>query len=74
MNKNFTLLVDKEHNVQKVANTVVKFVYQDKSYLVYSIDENDQDRQIFTSELIRNSEGKNFIITIVSVCKMPENL
>lgn len=61
MNKNFTLLVDKEHNVQKVANTVVKFVYQDKSYLVYSIDENDQDRQIFTSELIRNSEGKNFI-------------
>lgn len=61
MNKNFTLLVDKEHNVQKVTNTVVKFVYQDKSYLVYSIDENDQDRQIFTSELIRNSEGKNFI-------------
>lgn len=60
MNKGITLL-DKINNVPKLANTIIKFNYENKEYLIYSIDENEQNKQIFTSKLTSNSEGKYFI-------------
>ena len=60
MNKSFILL-DKTNNVQKNANTIIKFSLEGKDYLTYSIDENEQNKQIFVSKLIVNSEGKYFI-------------
>ena len=60
MNKSFILL-DKTNNVQKNANTIIKFTLEGKDYLTYSIDENEQNKQIFVSKLIVNSEGKYFI-------------
>lgn len=63
MNKCFTLL-DK-NNIQKVANEIVKFNFEGMDYLVYSIDENEQNSQIFVSRLILNSEGKYYIDNIL---------
>ena len=63
MNKNF-ILTDKINNNQKGASTIIKFNLDEKDYLIYSIDENEQNKQIFVSKLILNSEGKYFIDNI----------
>lgn len=60
MSKKF-ILVDKEHNAEKEALCLVKFNYESNDYLVYSVEESEENRQIFASRLILNSEGKYFI-------------
>lgn len=65
MNKNFVLM-DKTNNTQRNATAVIKFNYENNDYLIYSIDENEVNKQIFVSKLILNSEGKNFIDNILS--------
>ncbi len=64
MNKNF-ILIDKTNNLQKNATAIIKFTFENKDYLVYSIDENDVNKQIFVSKLILNSEGKSFVENIL---------
>lgn len=64
MNKSFVLL-DKNNNLQKNATVIVKFSLEGRDYLVYSVDENEQNSQIFVSKLILNSEGKYFIDNIL---------
>lgn len=64
MNKNF-IVQDKNNNIQKNANTIIKFNFENKDYLIYSIEENEENRQIFVSKLILNSEGKYFIDNIL---------
>lgn len=64
MNKNFVLM-DKTNNTQRNATAVIKFNYENNDYLIYSIDENEVNKQIFVSKLILNSEGKNFIDNIL---------
>lgn len=63
MNKSFVVF-DKNSNLQKSANIIVKFNFEDCDYLIYSIDENNDNGQIFVSKLILNSEGKYFIDSI----------
>lgn len=65
MNNNF-ILFDKKNNVEKKAQFVVKFDFEGNNYIVYSIDENEQNCQIFVSKLILNSEGIYFIDEITS--------
>jgi len=64
MNKSFVLL-DKVNNLQKGATSIVKFNFEGKDYLVYSLEENEQNSQIFVSRLVLNSEGKYFIDNIL---------
>ena len=64
MNKNFVLM-DKSNNTQRNATAVIKFNYENNDYLIYSIDENEVNKQIFVSKLILNSEGKSFIDNIL---------
>lgn len=64
MNKSFVLL-DKNNNLQKNATAVVKFNLDGRDYLVYSVEENEQNSQIFVSRLVLNSEGKYFIDNIL---------
>jgi len=64
-NKSFVLL-DKNNNLQKNATAIVKFNYDGKDYLVYSIEENSENDQIFVSKLVVNSEGKYFIDNLLS--------
>ena len=65
MNKSF-LLLDKNNNLQKNADIICRFTFDECDYLVYNIDENDENGQIFVSKLIFNSEGKCFIDTIAA--------
>lgn len=60
MNKKF-VLVDKTNNLERNAEFIVRFSYENKDYLVYSTDESEQNKQIFASRLVLNSEGKYFI-------------
>ena len=60
MNKNFVLM-DKTNNTQRNATAVIKFNYENNDYLIYSIDENEVNKQIFVSKLILNSEGQSFL-------------
>ena len=64
MNKQF-LLLDKINNLQKIANCIVKFNFDVKDYIIYYVDENDNNCQIFVSKLIVNSDGKYFIDNLV---------
>lgn len=64
MNKSF-ILFDKNNNLQKKADIIVKFKFDEKDYLVYSLEENEQNCQIFVSKIILNSEGKYFIDNIL---------
>lgn len=64
MNKDF-IIEDKTNNLQKKASGIVKFNYENKDYLIYCIDENEKNQQIFVSRLILNSEGKYFIDNIM---------
>ena len=64
MNKSF-ILFDKNNNVQKNADVIVKFNLDGSDYLVYSVGENEHNSQIFVSKLILNSEGKYFVDNIL---------
>lgn len=64
MNKKI-IVQDKNNNIQKEADTIIKFNFENKDYLIYSIEENEENRQIFVSKLILNSEGKYFIDNIL---------
>lgn len=64
MNKNF-IIMNKNNNTQMQASSLVKFNFNSKDYLVYFIDENEENKQIFVSRLILNSEGKYFIDNIM---------
>lgn len=58
--KNFTI-VNKNTKEKKIASCIVKFNLNNKDYLVYSLEESEQNKQILTSKLIINSEEKAFI-------------
>lgn len=60
MNNKF-ILFDKNNNIEKDAQLIVKFNFENNNYLVYSIEENEQNSQIFVSKLVLNSEGNSFI-------------
>ena len=64
MNKNF-IIMNKNNNTQMQASSLIKFNFNNKDYLVYFIDENEENKQIFVSRLILNSEGKYFIDNIM---------
>lgn len=64
MNKKF-IIMNKNNNTQMQASSLVKFNFNNKDYLVYFIDENEENKQIFVSRLILNSEGKYFIDNIM---------
>lgn len=64
MNRTFTI-VDKNNNIQKNATAIIKFSLENKDYLIYCVDENEENRQVFVSRLILNSEGKYFIENIL---------
>lgn len=65
MEQNFTL-IDNNTGVEKKARSVIKFVYGTNDYLIYTVDENENDVRIFTSRLITNNEGRTFIDNITA--------
>lgn len=58
MNNKFIL---NANGVKKEAEMIVKFNLENNDYLIYCIDENESNKQVFVSKLTLNSEGKYFI-------------
>ena len=58
MNDKFVLT---NNGVKKDAEIVVKFTLENRDYLIYCIDENESNKQVFVSRLTLNAEGKYFI-------------
>ena len=58
MNDKFVLT---NNGVKKDAEIVVKFTLENRDYLIYCIDENESNKQVFVSRLTLNTEGKYFI-------------
>lgn len=58
------MLSDKLSGIEKKAIARIKFNYENNDYLIYTIDENEDNVQIFVSKLTVNSEGKIFIDNI----------
>lgn len=65
MKKSF-VLIDNKNNLEKIASVIVRFSYEEKDYIVYSVEENELNSQIFVSRLILNSEGKYFVDDLLS--------
>lgn len=63
MNKKF-LLVDKLNGIEKEATYILSFQNNNEKYLIYYLDESNGNKQIFTSKLIKNTEGKNYIVDV----------
>ncbi|MGM9875647.1 MAG: hypothetical protein ACI310_00225 [Bacilli bacterium] len=58
MNNKFVLT---NNGVKKDAEIVVKFTLENRDYLIYCVDENESNKQVFVSRLTLNTEGKYFI-------------
>lgn len=58
MNDKFVLT---NNGVKKDAEIVVKFTLENRDYLIYCVDENESNKQVFVSRLTLNTEGKYFI-------------
>lgn len=58
------LLVDKINNIQKEATCILIFQNNNDNYLIYYLNENNGNKQIYVSKVIRNTEGKYFISDI----------
>ena len=50
-------LVEDENGLTKEANILSFFDYQNKKYLLYSISKNENEDDIYVSEVIKDSEG-----------------
>lgn len=63
MNNKFIL---NANGIKKDAEIIVKFNLENKDYLIYCTEENENNKQVFVSRLTLNSEGKYFIDDITS--------
>lgn len=59
MNDKFKL-VD-ENGIEKEAEIITSFNYKEKDYLIYSIDNDDENANIFVSRLLKDNEGYDYI-------------
>ena len=65
MNKKFVLF-DKINGIQREATYILTFESNNSEFLIYYLDEDNNNKQIFVSKLIKNTEGKYFISDINS--------
>ena len=50
-----------ENNIEHNAEVITAFSYKEKEYLVYSVDEDEENSNILVSRLIKDSEGYDVI-------------
>lgn len=46
-----------ENGVESDAEIVTVFTYKERDYIVYTIDKNEEDTDVFVSRLVKDSEG-----------------
>lgn len=57
-------IVKDENNVERDATLITVVENENKKYVVYSIDRDSDNVNVFVSRLEKNSEGKNIIVDI----------
>ncbi len=50
-----------ENNIEHTAEVITAFSYKEKEYLVYSIDKDEENSNIFVSRLVKDNEGYDVI-------------
>ena len=50
-----------ENNIEHTAEVITAFSYKEKEYLVYSVDEDEENSNIFVSRLVKDNEGYDVI-------------
>ncbi|MBQ8192846.1 MAG: DUF1292 domain-containing protein [Bacilli bacterium] len=50
-----------ENGIEKEAEIITSFNYNEKDYLIYSIDSDEENTNIFVSKLLKDSEGYDYI-------------
>lgn len=46
-----------ENGIESEANVITAFSYKDKEYLIYSIDKDIENTNVFVSRLVKDAEG-----------------
>lgn len=59
---NFTII--DENGKESVADIITVFSYHNNDYIVYSIEEDDENVNVLVSKLKRDNEGNDYIIDI----------
>ncbi|MGM9875997.1 MAG: DUF1292 domain-containing protein [Bacilli bacterium] len=50
-----------ENNIEHTAEVITAFSYKEKEYLVYSVDKDEENSNIFVSRLVKDNEGYDVI-------------
>ena len=50
-----------ENNIEHNAEVITAFSYKEKEYLVYSVDKDEENSNIFVSRLVKDNEGYDVI-------------
>ena len=56
MNNNTFKIID-ENNVERIAGIIGTFTYNNNEYLIYNIDRDNENTNIFVSRLVRDING-----------------
>ena len=54
-------LIEDENGLSKEANIITSFEYGNKKYLLYAISKNENEDDVFVSELIKDSDGYDIL-------------
>lgn len=59
---NFTII--DENGKERIADIITVFSYHNNDYIVYSIEEDDENVNVLVSKLKKDNEGNDYIIDI----------
>lgn len=54
-------LVEDENGLSKEANIITSFEYGNKKYLLYAISKNENEDDVFVSELVKDDDGYDML-------------
>lgn len=53
-----------ENGEENNANIITAFTYKEKKYIIYSVDKDNENSNIYVSELVKNNDGNDTICDI----------
>ena len=53
-----------EHGIDREANIICKFTIDEKDYVLYSIERDSENDNLFVSKLVNNNDGTSSMVNI----------
>lgn len=53
-----------EHGIDRDANIICKFTIDEKDYVLYSIERDNENDNLFVSKLVNNNDGTSSMVNI----------